>query len=441
MASSQVGHPPMAAQLDVLIFGGGVAGLWTLARLRAAGLRVLLLESQALGSGQTIQSQGIIHGGGKYALRAVRDFAAVRAIRDMPARWRAHTQGRGVPDLSGVELLSDSCLMWLPGSSLLARLQAAGPMRVVAQAGLLATRPRRVGPAQWPAALRGSAVAVYEMAEPVLHTGSMLRELADRDGGSIRAYAPLAGDVSIEVEHGPAAALGGPSADLQAVAWRAVRVRPGDGDPVVTLAPRAVVLAAGEGNAELLRCAGVAGERMQRRPLRMLLLRGQLPLLHGHCVVGGKTRLTVTSVRDGDDTVWQVGGEIAERLANEPDLDRVHTAGAAELRRCLPGLDLRRVQMASYRAVRAEASDTRQQRPSGVHVGRVAANAIVAWPTKLALAPLLAEEVWRELQSILAPGTGSPAGADASDRPVWDTWRRPRVSAAPWEEATWIPVP
>jgi len=52
-------------QLDVLIFGGGAAGLWCLDCFRRAGYHALLLESKALGSGQTIQAQGIIHGGGK----------------------------------------------------------------------------------------------------------------------------------------------------------------------------------------------------------------------------------------------------------------------------------------------------------------------------------------------------------------------------------------
>ena len=61
-------------QLDVLVFGGGAAGLWCLHQLRRGGYHAILLESTALGSGQTIRAQGIIHGGGKYALRGVRDF-------------------------------------------------------------------------------------------------------------------------------------------------------------------------------------------------------------------------------------------------------------------------------------------------------------------------------------------------------------------------------
>ncbi|HRJ12593.1 MAG TPA: FAD-dependent oxidoreductase, partial [Alphaproteobacteria bacterium] len=54
--------------LDALILGGGIAGLWLARRLQLAGYRVVLLENQKLGGGQTLASQGIIHGGLKYAL-------------------------------------------------------------------------------------------------------------------------------------------------------------------------------------------------------------------------------------------------------------------------------------------------------------------------------------------------------------------------------------
>ena len=54
---------------DVLIVGGGIAGLWLNARLRQQGYNTLLIEQQSLGGAQTVKSQGIIHGGTKYALQ------------------------------------------------------------------------------------------------------------------------------------------------------------------------------------------------------------------------------------------------------------------------------------------------------------------------------------------------------------------------------------
>src|SRR4051812_10211533 len=167
-------------RLDVLIFGGGAAGLWCLERFRGAGYHAVLLESAALGAGQTISAQGIIHGGGKYALRGVRDFAAVGATREMPARWRRSLAGKEDPDLSAVRVLSEHCHLWLPKGSALARVQSWGFMSVVAKAGLLSTPPEPLPESSWPEALRDSALAVYALAEPVISTGSFLKALAAR---------------------------------------------------------------------------------------------------------------------------------------------------------------------------------------------------------------------------------------------------------------------
>ena len=388
-------------QLDVLIFGGGVAGLWCLERFRSAGYHALLLESTALGRGQTIQAQGIIHGGGKYALRGVRDFAAVRATKEMPRRWRQSLAGEVAPDLIGARVLSERCHLWLPRGSAIARVQSWGFMSVVAKAGLLSTRPEPIAQSDWPEALRGSALAVYGLAEPVISTGSLLQSLASHQQKYIRAY-------------------------TGAVSFSGEEVRIAD----TVLKARAIVLTAGAGNADLLRKAGVDGDSMQRRPLAMVLLKGTLPPLFGHCIVGGKTQLTVTTPVEG---LWQVGGEIAERLAHEPQDDAVRRTALSEIRRRLPALDLARAEIAVYRAVRAEARTAAERRPSGVDVGRAAPRIIVAWPTKLSLAPVLAEEVF----AMATKDLKQPGGYSEDELPPWPT---PPIARYPWEEAEWFPA-
>lgn len=402
--------PVTHARLDVLIFGGGIAGLWALDRLRRAGWSALLLESQALGAGQTIQAQGIIHGGGKYALRGVRDFEAVRAIRGMPELWRRHHRGELEPSLAPAKLLSPECHLWLPRGSLMARLQAWGFMSVVKGAGLLATPPRRVPPERRPEALRGSSIAVYSMAEPVFATASVIEAISRPNRPWIVKYDPA----GLEIRPG------------------AVRIA----SPALELAPRAIVLAAGAGNERLLEIAGAPAGLMQRRPLAMILLRGKLPPLHGHCVAAGKTRLTVTTSPGPEGRrIWQVGGELAERAAGEPDDARIRPMAAEEIRRWLPGFELSGVEMAVYRAVRAEAATSAQRRPSGVHVSRVAPNLHVAWPTKLALAPVLADEVLAGVGMDLGKAAGYDGPADFSGA------GSPAIATYPWENAEWSPVP
>jgi hypothetical protein len=201
------------------------------------------------------------------------------------------------------------------------------------------------------------------------------------------------------------------------------------------LRARCVVFTAGVGNVDLLGQMSLDPGMMQRRPLRMMLLRGPLPPLHGHCIAGGRTRITVTSFEEPDGSrVWQVGGEVAERFADRPDGPEFRRAALAELRACLPGLDLARVQMSSYAAVRAEARNDALRRPSGVQVKRVAPGLVVAWPTKWAMAPLLAEEIRHEVAAMLAGPSTPGAWSGARD------WPRPRVAAFPWEDVEWSRV-
>jgi hypothetical protein len=390
-------------RIDVLIFGGGAAGLWCLDRFRRAGYGAFLLESTAIGCGQTIQAQGIIHGGGKYALRGLLDSAAVRATKKMPERWRESLAGVREPNLADAKVLSQQCYLWLPRGSMTAWTQSWGFISLLGKTGLLATPPRRVSKQAWPEGLRGSALAVYSLAEPVVSTGSVLQALAGHHKNYIRLY---------------------DSATLS-FADDAMKISS------VTLKARVVVLAAGAGNHSLLEKVGVqASLLMQRRPLTMILLRGDLPPLFGHCVIGGTTRLTVTTPAPG---IWQVGGEIAERLAEEKNFNHARRIGMREIRRWLPGLDLANVEIALYRAVRAEARTANQRRPSGVHAGYVAPRMIVAWPTKLCLAPVLADEVFelarRDLEE---PDRQKEHGSDL------DSWPTPPLARYPWEEAEWF---
>lgn len=159
-------------QVDVLIFGGGCAGLWLLDELRRHGFHALLIEAKALGAGQTIASQGILHGGLKYSLAGALTSSA-KGVRDMPARWRAALAGEGEPNLSGVRVLSPCCYMWrTEGLTSRAGLTAA---RVA-----LRTAVEGVEAGERPAALKACPGEVFRVEEQVIDIGSFLAELARR---------------------------------------------------------------------------------------------------------------------------------------------------------------------------------------------------------------------------------------------------------------------
>jgi hypothetical protein len=261
-------------------------------------------------------------------------------------------------------------------------------------------------------ALRKSALDVYTLEEPVVGTGSLLECLAAPHRAWTLLYDPGTSCSKIEILKDGRIRIESPKIDIRA---------------------RAVLLVAGEGNANLLEKAGIHHDVMQRRPLSMILLRGPLPALFGHCILGGKTQLTVTTAwRSQDESIWQIGGEVAERAGLPPDDFR--NLALATIRRCLPGLDLSSLKLAVYRAVRAEAQTKDLRRPSGVHMSWVTDRIMVAWPTKLALVPVLADEICKELSIRLQEPSAPGEGVDVSD------WPAPDVAPYPWENAEWFPV-
>ena len=409
--------PPLEKfPIDCVIFGGGAAGLWTLDAVRRAGFDALLFEAFELGHGQTVASQGIIHGGLKYSLRGMVSPSA-RAIRSMPERWRtamttADREG-GDPDLRGARMRSEACLMWQT-RDLSSRLALFGARRG------LASGPEKVAASDVPAVLNRVPGQVLSVAEPVIDPEDFVRVLAERHRDRI---------LKVDVENRPPVFADG----VVTVTSPALTA----GQRSLTLAPGRIFFMAGKGNAELRRQAGLSAHAMQTRPLHMLVASGQLPVLNGHCVDGMKTRLTITScvsrLHPGA-TVWQIGGQIAE---DGVSMDRAELIrrGIAEVTDCIPGIDLNDVQWGSYRVDRAEAA-TGGSRPEDATIMRDAVFR-TAWPTKLALAPKLADQCIDELRDTLTPRGDSESSLNDHLR----DWPRPAVAAPPWEHAsTWNTV-
>jgi len=385
---------------DVLLFGGGIAGLWMLARLRTAGYSALLLEAHRLGGVQTPASQGIIHGGTKYALTGKLTGSA-RSIGAMPGVWRACLDGTGELDLSGVRLLSDHQYLWSTGTptSELAGFFASHAMRSRVAAADADGRPAPLRHASF----NGHA---YRLDEPVLDTGSLLRRL----GGQFGEYC-----LKIDPEQGLRFLEGRPPT---------VALTDPDGG-ALRLRARRLVLVAGAGNERLLAALGRAKPAMQRRPLHMLMARGDLPDLYAHCLgIGVNPRITVTthSLPDGDK-VWYLGGQIAEQGVERATREQV-AAGQRELAQVLPWLEFSGLRWACLRVDRAEPRQAGGRRPDKPFLD-TRDGVSVAWPTKLAFAPALAGELMRSLaHGGIRPGGGEGAPAN---------WPRPSPAPLPWE--------
>jgi len=138
---------------------------------------------------------------------------------------------------------------------------------------------------------------------------------------------------------------------------------------------------------------------MQLRPLHMVLVKcSNLQPLFGHCVGLGTTpRITITTHRAHDALpVWYLGGKLAEDGITLTSEQQIKIA-QQELAILFPSLDLSTAQWASFYVDRAEAKQAGNSKPNTVTVF-AQNNFITAWPTKLALAPLLASEILATLQ-------------------------------------------
>ncbi|WP_439886482.1 NAD(P)/FAD-dependent oxidoreductase [Pseudomonas sp. MBLB4123] len=385
-----------ALSTDVLIVGGGIAGLWLNARLRRQGFATLLVENASLGGGQSVKSQGIIHGGAKYALHGALSGAS-EAIADMPRRWREALAGNGELDLSGVRLLSEAHYLWSPGS-------LAGNLTSFFASKAVRGRVDQVKGEQLPPALQHPKFKgkVYRLAELVLDVPSLIARLAE-----------LAGDGLLAAE----------------------RVEPlREQDELVGLRvddreirAQRIVLSAGRGNAELLAALELKQPAQQLRPLHMVLVKGPtLKPLYAHCLGGGpKPRVTVTSHPAADGQwVWYLGGDLAEAEGVARDEAAQIAAAQKELAALLPWIDLGDARWATLRVERAEPAQSGLVRPDNAFLaeqGRL----LAGWPTKLALAPDFADRV---LASLARAGIRPAVHAPLPALP------RPAIAQPAWEE-------
>lgn len=384
-----------ALSTDVLIVGGGIAGLWLNARLRRQGFSTLLVELASLGGGQSVKSQGIIHGGAKYALHGALTGSA-EAIGDMPRRWREALAGDGELDLRGVRLLSDAHYLWSPGT-------LAGNLTSFFASKAMRTRVDAVKGEQLPPALRDPKFKgkVYRLNELVLDVPSLITRLAE-----------LAGDGLLASEHVEPLREAGELVGLR-VDGREIRAQ-------------RVVLSAGSGNAELLAAFGIEQPRQQLRPLHMVLAKGPaLKPLYAHCLGGGpKPRMTVTTHPAADGQwVWYLGGDLAEADGVARDEAAQIQAAQKEVAALLPWVDQSQTRWATLRVDRAEPAQSGLVRPDNAFLAEQGC-LLVGWPTKLALSPDFADRV---LQALARDGVQPAAHAPLPELP------RPPVALPVWE--------
>ena len=380
---------------DIAIIGGGIAGLWLNAQLRSRGFNTLLIEKNSLGGGQTVKSQGIIHGGAKYALHGALTGSS-EAIADMPERWRKALNGSGELDLRGVRLLSDAHYLWSPGS-------IAGNLTSFFASKAMRSRVDQVKGAQLPPALQHPDFKgrVYRLAELVLDVPSLVQRLAELAGDSL-----LQAD-NVTPRYTDQQLIGVQADDYQINAQR-------------------VVFCAGSGTQDLLQAFALKQPEQQLRPLHMVMAKGPALLpLYAHCLGGGsKPRVTITTHPAADGQwVWYLGGNLAEAEGVARTREQQIQAAQAEVAQLLPWVNQDATQWSTLRVDRAEPVQSGLTRPDNAFVAEQG-QLVVGWPTKLALALDFSDRVLKLLER---------DGIQPSATQTYPDLPRPAVAQAAWE--------
>jgi len=419
------------ASVQIAIVGGGIAGLWTLNRLSKAGYHAVLLEKSALGDGQTLASQGIIHGGLKYALNGTLSPAS-SAIAGMPARWRACLDGSGETDLRSVRVLSPHYYMW-SGGSVRSRLKTfLGSKALRGRIDALTahefpeffTADRSVIDRSAPGSPVSSGTlfggTLYQLDDFVVDTPSLLHTLAARWQDRIFQCRQIQ-----LAEHGLTL-----TNNATGIALHAERV----------------ILCAGAGNEALLagqQISGLtSGPAMQRRPLHMVAVRVSHPAPpYVHCIgdsFGMTPRLTITAHPCRDETagewIWYLGGELAESGVNFSAEEQCRRA-EAELVSLFPWIDFSGARWHSFYIDRAEPEVPDMSRPDNAFVAENG-KFLTCWPTKLTLCPNLGDTVLRVVSASLAPAGNFHAGygsGSGSDTPLQNLLPTAGIADTPWE--------
>ena len=377
--------------VDIAIIGGGIGGLWLLNRLLARGHNAVLFEHEALGSQQSVNSQGMIHGGIKYALGGALTGSS-EAIADMPAHWQRCLRGEGDVDLRGVNVLSDHFYLWST-ASITSRLTSFFASKLTRGRVDPVTAEQRHPIFQDPA-FRGN---VYRLVDIVLDVPSVLAKLAANARGRIYH-------------------IDGDSLAFERDARGEIRALIANcGAAPIRCNAHTFVLSAGASNAALIEKSGNRKPEMQCRPLHQVLLKHDYPhALYAHCMGANPSpRLTISShrLRDGK-WVWYLGGDLATEGVEMSEARLIRTA-QNELRELFPWVDFadapdfKNTQWATLRIDRAEPKQKGLVKPDKAFAGVTDrdTNVIVAWPTKLTLAPNMADAV----EALLRIETKAPA--------------------------------
>tara|TARA_A100001035_G_scaffold233938_1_gene196863 strand:+ start:10501 stop:11634 length:1134 start_codon:yes stop_codon:yes gene_type:complete len=374
----------------IVIIGSGIAALWTANLLNENGFDVIVLEKDSVASNQTIASQGMIHGGTKYSLDGVLT-KATQSISEMPSTWRDALNGNGKVDLSESKINAHSQVLWSADTLHSKILSFFGSK---AMSSKMQPIDKKEHPAFSSKDFKGS---LFKLNELVVDVQSVVANLTKNlDGKIIKAKG-----TKILLSNGKVIGIETSIGKLEC---------------------DELILAAGEGNEQILKNSNVKSFPMQTRPLAMgmVYMNKNIPDIFGHHLgSSSRPKVTISTHYINKKQILYIGGEVSESGVNLSDEQQVIKIERS-LKEALSWIDLDIDKIEVLRINRAEAKNKNVLKPDSFFIGRND-GLMVCWPTKLAFAPLIAENVLDELNKPILNNSKKIHG------------EKPEISNYPWE--------
>ena len=228
---------------DIVVIGGGIAGVWTHSLLKKTGYSCCLLEKKSIGGEQSLVSQGIIHKGMKYLLgKFVPDIAG--NLLPIAKLWDVAFSGKGELDLSETEIYTEQQLIW-QSQSLLSSFFTS-PLFDLAAKKIFQSQVQKLKPLEYPFWLEKNKAAFW-VKEKVINSHSLFKNFYKQQKENY-----YQADEITEIKS---------SGDF-------ISFKVGD----VFLRAQKIILTAGMGNIALAKKFQIK-QRIQLRPLKMLAVK------------------------------------------------------------------------------------------------------------------------------------------------------------------------
>ena len=376
----------------VIIVGSGITALWTADLLDKNGHEVVVLEKDTIANNQTIASQGMIHGGTKYSLDGALTNATI-SISDMPNIWNDALNGNGKVNLSKSKIHANHQILWSADTIQPKLLSFFGSKAMSSKMRPINKREHSLFNHK---DFHGS---LFKLNETVIDVNSVVRNFVNNLNGKI--VKAKAKKILFSNDHvfGVATSIGRLECDE-------------------------LILAAGEGNEEILENSNINSFPMQKRPLAMgmVYMKKKIPDIYGHFLgTSSRPKVTISTHYINEKQILYIGGEVSEigvSLSDEEQKMQIDKF----LRESLSWIDLDIDRINVLRINRAEIKNNKVLKPDSFFIGRKK-GLMVCWPTKLAFAPLIAKRVLNQINT-------SKSGKRNKKRMQLD---KLNISKYPWE--------